>query len=746
MVSSDTALCRPKKNTMILFMRDWAKFPTAIIDVATPNKSFLRLASLYRSFGVKNHAFILALVNPDLQGIDPFSPGLSDEQKAMIALEAAINPWYYFREIARAPAIGGGDSVPMEANRGNIALFWLFFNHVMTFLIQIRQTGKSFSTDTLMTYLMHIACKDTEINLLTKDDALRRTNVTRLKDIASELPAYLNQRTKDDVNNTEEITVNRLKNRYKTHVPQASEKRALNLGRGMTSGIFHIDEPPFQPNIAIALPAALAATGAAVDRAKAAGSHYGTILTTTAGKKDDKDGAFVYNMLQESAIWSERFFDSPDRATLYKTIRANSSGGKLRVNVTMNHRQLGKSDEWLMSKLEESVQTGDAANRDYFNMWTSGSQTSPLPTTVLQAIRESVRGTDYDDISHINNYIFRWYIPQDQISARMTEGKFVIGCDTSNASGGDDISVYMMDVESLETVAAATINETNLIYFAKWLAYTLIRYTNTTLIIENRSSAQSIIDYILIELTEAGIDPFKRLYNTVVNDKQENPTQFENMQRAVQRKDFDEYMRMKRTFGFTTSGGGTSSRSNLYSVVLQLAAKRSCNRIYDKMLADQITGLITKNGRVDHAPGEHDDMVIGWLLAHWLITQAKNLKHYGIDPSRVGRLLRVTDDMSPEMERELDEQRQLRERINELADKISQSRDIYLSTRIEQEMRRLSRGIILEDNELFNVDEMIRTAKEKKRTDRATTGSNGYMRRGGAGSWDGRTGGNSLFG
>ena len=30
---------------------------------------------------------------------------------------------------------------------------------------------------------------------------------------------------------------------------------------------------------------------------------------------------------------------------------------------------------------------GDAANRDYFNMWTAGSQSSPLATHILEAIR-----------------------------------------------------------------------------------------------------------------------------------------------------------------------------------------------------------------------------------------------------------------------------------------------------------------------------------------------------------------------
>lgn len=724
----------------ILFQKDWAKYPGAIVDVDTPNKSYLRLALLYRSLGVKNHAFLLALINPALKGIDPHSKNLTETQKAMVALECAINPWYYFREVAKAPAIGGGDAVMQEANRGNIALYWLFFNHVMTFLIQIRQTGKSFSTDSLMTYLMNIGCRDTEINLLTKNDQLRATNVQRLKDIAGELPAYLNQGSRGDVNNSEEITRVRLKNRYKTNVPQSSAKAALNMGRGLTSGIFHIDEGPFQKNIAIALPAALAATGAAVDRAKAAGAYYGTILTTTAGKKDDKDGAFMYKLLTESAIWSEKFFDAIDQENLYEIIRRASPKGKLRVNITLNHRQLGKTDAWLMEKLEESVQTGDDANRDYFNMWTSGSQSSPLTTTLLEAIRNSVRGADHTDISRIGSYTMRWYLPEDQIEKRMFDSTFVLGMDSSNASGGDDCGFYLMDTQTLETIAAATINETNLIHLAKWVAAFLIKYPTVTFNPENRSSGQGIIDYLLIELAAAAINPFKRIFNTVVNDKQVNEVQFEEMQRLVSRNQHEQYARFKKLFGFTTSGGGMTSRSMLYSVTLQLAAKRSCDRIYDKTLADQINGLITKNGRVDHPPGEHDDMCIAWLLAHWMVTQAKNLRYYGIDPALVGSLLNDSGNgADPQAAEEKREQRAFRERINMLADKISQSRDTFVIARIEQEIRALSSKIILEENEVFNIDEVVRNAKEKRRTDRVSGTGNGtqWQKRQANGSWNG---------
>lgn len=731
---------------MLLFLRDWAKYPTAIIDTATKNKSFVRLALLYRSLGIKNHGFILALLNPALQGIDPHQPGLSEVTKAAIALECLLNPWYYFREVSRAPAVGGGKEVSQEANRGNIALYWLFFNHVMCFLIQIRQTGKSFSTDALMTYLMNIGCRDTEINLLTKDDTLRKANITRLKDIASTLPGYLNQKTKADANNFEEITISRRKNRYKSHVSQPAVAAALKLGRGLTSGIFHIDEAPFQHNIKTAMGAALAASGAAIDRAKENNAHYGTIITTTAGKKDDKNGAFIFNLLSNSAVWSEKFFDAVDQASLYEIIRRASPKGSLRVNITLNHRQLGKTDEWLIEKLEASTQTGDDANRDYFNMWTNGGLTHPLSTKQLAAIRQSVRGVDHTEIFATGSYTLRWYIPEAEIGKRMRESTYVLAMDSSNASGGDDCGFYLMDTQTLETIAAATINETNLIHLACWVNELLVRHSTITFIPENRSSGQGIVDYLLVSLPAAGFNPFKRIYNTVVDEKQENANQFEEMTRITNRNLTEEYTRFKKAFGFTTSGAGKHARSALYSLSLQLAAKRSSNRIYDKTLADQISGLITKNGRIDHPQGEHDDMCIAWLLAHWLVTQAKNLRYYGIDPTLVGSLLHAAGgEMDPQVRDEQAEQRQIRDKIKVLADRLGASKDNFVIVRIEQEIKMLSRKIVLDEGEFFNIDVLIKEAKDKKRLDRVNgTGQAASNQRAFGGSWNSST--TSRFG
>jgi hypothetical protein len=709
---------------VILFLDDFSLYPRAIIDTETINESFVRLASIYRKMGIRNHAFPLALLNPGLQGVDPFSPDLTLDQMAAIAVECKTNPFYFFREVCRIPMSGSTEAVPFQASRGNIALIWCFFNHLMIFLVMIRQTGKSVAADSLMVLLLNFICVNTEINLLTKDEILRRTNVDRIKKIIDELPPYLQQRTRQDTHNGEEISVNRLGNKYKTHVPQASEKGAYKVGRGLTTPVIQIDEGPFQPNVSIAVPSALAARNAAVDAARANGSPYGVIFTNTAGKIDDRDGAFIYRMQGSAAPWNEKFFDAANAQELEQLVRKSSHGEKTpdgsrrsvyRVNITFNHRQLGKTDEWLREKIEEAAVSGDDANRDFFNMWTSGTQTHPLRREVLERIVECRQDPKFTEISK-EGYITRWYVEEHAIEARMRAGRVVIGLDPSNASGGDDISLVALDVDTLEVIAAGTYNETNILLFCSWVAQWLIRWDTTTLVIENRSLGQALIDYLLYMLPGHGIDPFRRLFNRIVQEYDELPARFHEIQVPMGRRPTDIYTRYKKAFGFTTSGGaGIYSRSELYSASLQLAARRAGALSYDPVLIEQIAHLTTRNGRIDHEEGLHDDMVIGWLLAHWLVTRGKMLAFYGIDDRRIGSALHVSSRESVIDHAIRREQQAIQKEIRRLYDELSREPNEWVAARIEHQMRVLDRRVVLEEGEIFSMDTLINQAKDRKR-------------------------------
>lgn len=697
---------------MILFQNDWKRFPTAIVDYKTSNESFLRLVSLYKEMGVKNCLFPLALLQPELQGIDPFDESLTDEVKVKIGLECRYNMWYYLREVVRIPPTAGPVPIRYKANRGNISLTWLFMNHIDVALIQPRQTGKSVSTDTVMDWIIYIGATNTSVNMITKDHTLRTKNVDRLKKIRDLLPSYLVTITSKDSDNQTDLTCKTLANSYITGVGQTSESSANNLGRGLTSPVQHIDEGPFIKFIGTTMPAALASGTAARAEAEKYGRPYGNIFTTTAGKKDDRDGRYMYDMIHGGAYWNEIFLDANDANELKTLIKRNCSGRKIIVNATFSHRQLGYTDEWLYEAISNTGATGDEADRDFFNIWTSGTQSSPLSVKLNGIIKDSEIDPVWNEIS-IDSYIMKWYVSEKELPEFIKNDHFIVGLDTSDAIGRDAISIIVTNSRDLSRVAAATINETNLIRFAKFLAEFMIKYPNTILVPEKKSSGQAIVDALLIYLPAAGIDPFKRIYNRIVDDHRENALEYKEIQTPLHKRGSSFYDKLKRYFGFNTSSG---SRELLYSSVLQNAAKEAGHLVRDRALSSEIRGLVVKNGRIDHSASGHDDCVISWLLTHWFLTHSKNLSYYGIDTTRaLSKVHYEGRELSVEEEIEMDEQNAIRFEMEEVYDELSKATDEFVIARCEAKLWSLNSRLKSEIREAISLDALINEAAEHRR-------------------------------
>lgn len=705
---------------MILFAEDWRKYPTAIVDTDTPNKSFVHLAQVFKKMGIKNHSFILSLLNPKLKGVDPHSPDLTQEQMVAIAYECWINPWYFFREVARVPAQSGVTLSPFLANRGNISLIWCFFTHITIFLVQIRQTGKSLSTDMLMSYLLNIKCRNTKINLMTKDDNLRRENIERLKDIIEVLPPYLKAMGKGDANNGEEVTVNALGNTYNTHVPQTNKMRALNAGRGLTSSIFHVDEGPFQPNIDISLPAALPAMAAAVEKAKANNEPYGVIITTTAGKQDEQSGKYMYDLLQSCTTWTEELFDCVNEEEARETVIRNNSSRLCMVNATFSHRQLGKTDEWLRDRIREALAKGDAAERDFLNIWTKGGAGSPFSEEVAQRITDNRVESPYVEVHPKYRYMTRWYIPKEDIQRAMNESDFVMGLDSSEASGGDYTAVVVVDIRKARVVATAILNDINIYSFIDWVAQFLIKYPRVTLIPERRSMGQAIIDGLLKILPQNNIDPFKRIFNLIVNNNGEHVDRWNEIRNTpLVRRDEFFYNRFKGMFGFATAGNGIFSRTSLMTSTLSFASTKFAENILDSNLINQLMGLEEREGRVDHSVKGHDDLVIAWLLTMWLMSKGSNLSYYGIESRLIMSKAEEDKIVDPFEKAMKEEQKKIREKINEILDQIKEEQDDYIVTKLEQQLRVLDSSLVLEEGEVFSMEDLVRKVKEIRRNNKA---------------------------
>lgn len=696
---------------MILFEHDWQYQPSALPHYETGNEHFLHLVAKYRDMGVRNCLFPLALINPALRDVDPHDPNLSAELKLLVGAECDVNPWYFLREVVRIPPIAGPIPIKYKCNRGNIALTWAFLCNVDIALIQPRQTGKSVSTDCIMVWLIFFGASNSKINMITKDDVLRKANVERLKRIRDLLPKYLINRSRDDTDNQFEIKYSALDNLYLTGVSQNSESAANNLGRGLSAPISHIDEGPFIKFIGITLPAALASGNKAREEAEEYGKPYGNIFTTTAGKKDDRDGKYMYDWIHGGAVWTERFFDCSGKTELNEMIKNNRSGRKQIINATFSHRQLGLTDQWLYEAMANAGATGEAADRDFFNVWTSGTQSSPLSPALNELIRNSRTDVLENEITK-DLYMIRWYIPEEEIETRMATGDYILGLDTSEAVGRDSIGGVIIDSRDLGVVAAFTCNETNLIRFAGFLADIMIRFERVILVPERKSTGGMIIDHLLQILPRHGIDPFRRIYSSIVDEASERPEEYKEICQGLASRAYDFYDVRRKYMGFKTDA---NLRLVLYSTVLQNAAKKSGHLVRDKILAEEITALVVKKGRIDHEASGHDDHVVAWLLAQWFITMSKNLQHYGIDQTRA---LSAVSSMGREMGFEevffAQQQRLIKAEIDQLSEELAGTTDIYAVARLEARLKQLGARVQTDEREAVSVDALITQAREKR--------------------------------
>lgn len=611
---------------MILFQKDWKAFPTSIVDTQTKNTSFLKLAAIYKKMGIKNNAFHLSLLQPALQGVDPHDPSLSQELREMVITECKFNIWYFLREVLKIPQQGSPVPSPFLINRSNVAMMWCFMNGVDYANILPRQQGKSVGADSLNIWIINVAAYDTTVQLLTKDAKLRKGNIERLKKIRELLPDYINLTTKDDADNTEEYTCIRLLNYYKTAVGQKSEDLAENVGRGLTGPITQVDEGPYVPNIHIAMPVMLASSTNARDIAKANNTLFGNIITTTAGRRDTNEGKYMYKLIHDGARWNERFLDLPDYKGLCEAILTNAHGERLLINGTFSHRQLGKTDKWLKDAIINANAGKDMASRDFLNMWTNGAERSPLDKEIIDVLSGFCGDPKYTELCG-NNYLLRWYIPAERIDEIMSSGHFIISLDTGNTVGKDANGLTIIDIKTMEVIAAADITDANIYRFSEWIAELLLKYLRLTLVIENKSTGMAIADAVAVILIKHGHNPFVRMFNRIIQNPDEHKVANKEMEvnKGVASEDF--YMRYRKYIGFMTTG---SSRRLLYETLLHSACRSTAHRVNDNVLSEQLRSLVERNGRVDHPVGGHDDLVIAWLMGHYFASHGRNHEFYGL--------------------------------------------------------------------------------------------------------------------
>lgn len=708
---------------MILFEEDWNKYPSAIVHTSTANKSWLELAAKYKQMGIKNYYFHLALVNPLLADYDTEDENLPTEIYAMMKAEAEVNPWYALREVIKLPIKGRDGGAELLANRGNISFYWCMFNRIITYVQQIRQTGKSLNIRVLVTLFHHFLNRNSLHVLYTKSD-LRAGEIAEYKDFREKLPFWVYLAHKEEADNQISFTTKSRENETITYIPSGNEVAANKVGRGKTPAFIASDETPFCSYCYVSVPALVSSAARSFEDAENDGRWYGLCYTTTAGDLSTKEGEFVHNQIKKkAAFFTETMFDLKDRIELVEYIQTITGEIEPKIDITFNHLQLGYSDDWLKRTISRNPGGRDAIIRDHLNRWTFGSTKNPIPEAYLEMIRKSVKDPKVD-INQKWRIPTKYYASKEYIKTRVTAA----GIDTSNASGNDNVCIVTVDVETAEVLMVSTTNNCNLIHFANFIALTLFEFPKLTIIPENKFNWKTIQDQLLLAMTELGLDPGRRIYSRVVDNAHGSDREKEIFKNyitghASERK----YRQYADSFGFPTN---SPLRHLLFDKILKDAYTSTSKLVRDRDLIDELATLIEKNGVVDHSSIGTSDHVIAWLIVHWFLRHARNLSHYGIDAKMVLSKVEFLDlEVDPNIKYEKIRREKILSSIEVLEEKMDISRSqmerSYYSNRIK------SLKMDLGDDSLSDhasIDRRLVESKDKKRRNFSMyEGDNGYF-------------------
>ncbi len=660
---------------MILFESDYTGLKPENFDINTKNQSFIKTWLALKRMGIKNNKFFLYLHDPELAGIDPHNlKDDSEELKLRIGYESKVNPWYVFREVFRIVETGGNSRFLL--NRANLAMIWLFLNSVDEMIIMPRQLGKTISSLSISALIIYITGFNTSMGMLTKDDKLRRENVARLKDIRDGLPKWMVYKQIADSNNSEGLSYSALNNKYLTFVAQSSKMGAEGLGRGLSLAIQHWDEMAFFANIATTYPVALNSTIAAIRAAKKNNQLYGNMITTTAGELNTESGKYTHDLLCSSLLFTEFLYDTESNVKLKELVKANSKQGM--VYCEFSYRQLGMTDEWFQETANRSTGTKESIERDLLNIWSRGGGLhDAVSDKYLKVLYKNKRDPLWTET--IDGFIIRWYLPKDLVkSEAFLKIPIVMGTDSSENIGKDSTTIVMVDARNMKVVGVCSCNTVNIIKVALFIA-TFLYNPNFLFIPERNSTGSAIVDTIIIEFEKRGINPFKKIYNNVIQDR----NKYKNVNYLAHNAHNDH----RGQFGWRNTGSKSMGRTFLYNTVFFKALDHGAEHVYDRTIVNEIAGLVEKNGRIDHAAGGHDDHVIAYTLCCFLLFWGENLQLYEfLSNGKIDLLLCELREIEDSSNAERISNKELSDRIAKLHRSIKSEKNVTLRVQMKQQL------------------------------------------------------------
>ena len=276
------------------------------------------------------------------------------------------------------------------------------------------------------------------------------------------------------------------------------------------------------------------------------------------------------------------------------------------IYIEYSYKELGKDDNWL-KRQEREIGSLEAVKRELLLQWTYSSSDSVFTEEVLDEVSRYANNDFYSSIEFDYGPEGKYEIHIVKEMSNMLDKNWLVGVDVAGGMDRDRTAITVVDPADNTPAMVFYNNKIGTAALRRLITDLITTYIpNAVLIPERNHLGKGLIDEILHE----GIISKNLFYKNrtreaevVVDDDHKN--MFHSPSRKIKKE--------VRIYGVDTT---KKSRDLMLNEILSMIINERPWMVNNRPLFAEIKGLqYAKNGRIDHAPGGHDDILFSYLVA-----------------------------------------------------------------------------------------------------------------------------------
>ncbi len=323
------------------------------------------------------------------------------------------------------------------------------------------------------------------------------------------------------------------------------------------------------------------------------------------GDLDSQPGQDASQIIETTAKWSEKMYDMTSEEIKHYVDTNCAESGIIYIQYTFT--QLGKDEEWLEKISRTLLFDKMKIKREVHLKRMHGSNLSPFSTEEIEAIVDLSKEPVAEHMI-FNRFKLDIYdiINRDRI--------YAIGIDCSSGVGIDNNALTIVDPYTEKPVAEFKSPYISQPDFNRLVLHIMRRYTpRAFLCIERNNVGSSLIQHLMETEFRNSIYYETTDLRKVIDDKLDSNGLLKH--EAAQR----------RVRGIYTGG---ESRKAMHKILESQVYEHS-DRFITQNITSDISKLIKKGERIDHAAGFHDDSLMSYLMVLYVLRLGKSLHHFG---------------------------------------------------------------------------------------------------------------------